>query len=138
MADTENNSWVDGYIDNLANVIRTNKGIPVADSTGQTVLVAIEGSMLQFLIDNRFYLAQIGIDVFKEFLGYLSKGQNFDALVKVYQGLDNSALILKAQEDTVKLAEIAAQTQASRDFWVQFATQAVEKIVFSALGSLIP
>lgn len=131
-------TWVDGFIDNVTNVVTTKGGKMMLNISGADVEVAIEGGLLGFLIANRIRLLQVGADAFKEFLGLLAAKQDFQALVLIYSKFDNQALVDSYRGDSVKLAEIAAETQANRDFWIQFAQQAAEKIVFSALSALVP
>lgn len=131
------NNWVDGFIDNLQQVIDNGGQVPLRDNSGEEILIVIRSDMLSFLVANRVRLAQVTIDAFKEFLKLMSKGQSFEALVIIYERIDNASLVDKYKEDTIKLAEIAKETQENRDFWISFGRQAVEKLVFSALGALL-
>lgn len=134
----QNKKWVDDFITKLEDVSDSGGKVTVRDpNTGHDVLVAVENDMLVFLIANRFRLAQVSYDAFENFLGLMEQKRDFEALVAIYQELDVSDLLDKYKEDSIKLAQIAQQAQADRDFWVQFIKQASEKMVFSALSVLI-
>jgi hypothetical protein len=131
-------TWVDEFINSVQDIVTNKNGKMLLNISGQNVEVAIEAGLLGFLIDNRDQLFQVGIEAFKQFLDLLSQKQSFQALMVVYSKFDNQSLVDAYRQDSVKLAEIAAQTQATRDFWIQFAMQAGEKAVSSALGALLP
>lgn len=126
-------NWVDGLILTLDQ----KKQISFVDTVGQTVVVTVEKTVVDFIRDNQARLLLIGYDIFKEFLGLLAKRQEFDALVLVFSQLDNSELINKYKEDTVKLAEIAVEIQANCDFWIVFGKQVGFKVAGALLTLLI-
>lgn len=133
-----NQKWVDDFITKLEEVSDSGGKVIVRDpNTGHDITVAIRNDLLIFLITNRFRLAQVSYNAFKNFLGLLEKQKDFEALVTIYQELDISDLLDKYKEDSIKLAQLALQTQADRLFWVEFIKQAAEKIVFSALGVIV-
>ncbi len=67
----------------------------------------------------------------------MEKKKDFEALVLIYQQLDNSSLLDKYKEDSIKLAEIAIQTQENRDFWMAFIQKAVQQSIISVLGVIL-
>lgn len=129
--------WVDQFIDRLQQAADGNNPIRFEDDTGQQVVVAIQQQLVQLLRDNRMRLVRVGKNAFKDFLLLWHKQQQFEALVRIYDQLDNSELIDQYREDSAKLAEIAHQVQQDRDFWVSFGKQVGMRIVFGALGALL-
>lgn len=129
--------WVDSFIDQLQGIQNSGGKVTVKDALGNPVLVKIGSDMLTFLLANKIYLQQVSLSAFKEFLGLMAQQKSFEALTTIYSQLDNSALLEKYKEDTIKLAEIARQAQEARDFWIAFCKQAGEKLLFSALGALL-
>ena len=133
----DNGKWVDPFIDKVQDAVLNNKQVTVTSRSGEELLITIGKNLLSFLIANRVRLKQVGYYSFKTFLELLADKKDFEALVLTYNEFDNSALLEKFKEDSIKLAEIAKYTQEMRDFWILFARQAVERVVFSALGVLL-
>lgn len=129
-------SWTTDLINNLDNIYQNNGSITYT-SLGGEVAVKVTQELVSLIKDNEVSLAAISLDTFKEFLGLLEKRQTFAALIVIYGALDNSVLISNFQSDSVKLAEIAKQTQQQRDFWIWFAEQVGTKIVIGALSALL-
>jgi hypothetical protein len=130
-------AWVDPFIERVEGAVRSGSKIQILDRDGNQVFVVIGQDFLRFLIANRIRLQQVALDTFKSFLSLLSEKKDFEALVVIYAALDNQSLVDKYKEDTIKLAEIAKQSQENRDFWINFAKQAAQRLVFSALGALL-
>ena len=130
------NDWVNDLIDKLNDSFMNKLPIKTTNSTGQVVLVAIDQAIINFIKDNRVRLLQIGLDAFKNFLQLWMERKEFEAIVLVYQKLDNTELIAKYREDTIKLAELAVEIQAQRDFWISFGVKVGVKVV-GALFTLL-
>ncbi len=131
-------SWVDSFIDKVEAAVSGGGKLPVVDKDNNiTAYITIGIDFLRFLMANRVRLQMISIETFKHFLYLLSKKQDFDALITIYKELDTQSLVDKYKEDSIKLAEIAKESQENRDFWISFAKQAAERLVFSALGALL-
>jgi hypothetical protein len=129
--------WVGELILKLEDLYANGGKITWTDETGHDIAVAIGKQEIDLLRQNQLELMKISKDVFKEFLLLMSKRQDFDALVLIYEQLDNSSLIAIYKEDSIKLAEIAKNTQAERDFWLWFGKQFAQRVVFGALSALI-
>ena len=127
---------MDNWVIEFLNKIEFLKDIKV-DIDGQEVLVNIGKEVLDSIRDNYLSLIRIGRNTFKEALLLMSKGDDFNALVKIYEHLDNNELLDKYKEDTIKLAEVAAQVQVDKDFWISFCKTVGTKVVFAALGALL-
>ena len=130
-------SWVSGLIDQLDNAVVKGGVINWTDDSGQQIQTAITIQLVDLIRKNKDRLLRIGQKAFHEFLLLMMKQQDFDALVVVYNQLDNSDIIDAYKEDSIKLAEIAKQTQDDRDFWIWFGKQVGTRIVFGAIGALI-
>lgn len=131
-------NWIDVLIDTLNSAIQGNKPIEWTDESGNEILVNIKQEMIDMLIQNRDKFIVIGMDIFKEFCALVHKRQAFEALVAVYDAMDNEQLIDQYKEDAIKLAEIARVEQETRDFWVWLAKQVGMRIALGAIGALLP
>lgn len=128
--------WINQLFAALDTVLRNGGIIKWTNESGAEITTAISAEAIKTIKDNAIRLQQIGKDAFKEFLLKMSRQQDFEALVVIYSRLDNTELLQKYKEDTVRLAEIARQTQADRDFWIAFAKQVGMRMAFAALGAL--
>jgi hypothetical protein len=129
--------WVDGLITVLESAVANKKPIEFTGKLGTKITVEVKQELVDFLRENQSKLIRVGRRAFREFLMLWYEQKEFDALCVIYEQLDNSELIAKYQEDTVKLAEIAKQTQEDRDFWLTFGKQVGMRVVMGALGALI-
>jgi hypothetical protein len=129
--------WVDILISKLEDAVAGRSIITIDDDTGKKVVVSIKQELIDLLKDNRTKLVHVGRDAFKEFVDLWYKQKEFDALCAIYKHLDNSELIEAYREDTIKLAEIARETQETRDFWISFGKQVGMRLVLGALGAII-
>lgn len=130
-------TWFDDLITRLEESLASGEEISWKGFDGETVLIEIKKELIDLIKDNRSMLVRIGRDTFKEFLQLWSKREEFEALVVVYDKLDNTELISKYKEDSAKLAEIAALTQAERNFWIGFGKKVGARVLFGFLGSLL-
>lgn len=129
--------WVDEFIEKVDEAATSGKGLFWIDGDGNKIVVKVKTEVVALLRENRFRLLKVGKKIFQEFLFLLSKGEDFKALVKINETLDNSDLLDQYKADSIKLAEAAAQIQADKQFWVDFGRQASMKILLGALGALL-
>lgn len=130
-------NWVDPLIGRLEEAVSGKLPIKFNDETGKEVIVSIKQNLVNLIKQNRSQLQKVGRQTFKEFLLLWHKQEEFEALVVIFKKLDNKDLIERFKEDTVKLAEIAKETQESRDFWISFGKQVGMRIAFGAIGALL-
>jgi hypothetical protein len=133
MSDT----WFDDLVTRLEESLASGEKISWKGFDGDTVLIEIKNELVDLIKDNRSMLVRIGRDTFKRFLQLWSERKEFDALVVVYDKLDNTELISKYKEDSARLAEVAAQIQAERDFWISFGKKVGTRVLLGFLGSLL-
>ena len=137
---TDDRAWITDLLNKLTSIVENEGGIlkwtdPI---TGETLQSIITHDLISVLIANKTSLTAVGLDTFKQFLALIRGQQSFDALVLVYSKLDNSSLIAQFQTDSAKLAEIAANTQAERKFWIDLAKQLALKLLSGGMGILLP
>lgn len=128
--------WVDELIGKLEDAVTNKKPIKFNDA-GKEVLVEIKNEVVDLVKENRNQLIKIGRQVFKRFLLLMHKQHEFEALTVIYEKLDNSELLDRYKEDSARLAELATETQESRDFWIGFGKKVGMRIVLGALGALL-
>jgi hypothetical protein len=129
--------WVDTLIDLITKAIDNGGKLQWTDQSGSIMTAKVEVGLLQLIQDNRARLSIIGQDTFKEAMLLISKQQEFDALVLIYEKLDNSELVEQFKTDSVKLAELAIQAQQNRAFWLNLLKQSAFKIIAAGLGALL-
>jgi hypothetical protein len=129
MSDT----WFDDLVTRLEESLASGEKISWKGFDGDTVLIEIKNELVDLIKDNRSMLVRIGRDTFKRFLQLWSERKEFDALVVVYDKLDNTELISKYKEDSARLAEVAAQIQAEISFGKKVGT----RVLLGFLGSLL-
>lgn len=129
--------WVDILISKLQDALDGKSIIKINDNTGKEVVVSIKKELIDLLRDNRSKLVMVGRDAFKKFVDLWQEQKEFEALCVIYEKLDNSELIEAYKEDTIKLAEIARETQEIRDFWISFGKNVAVRIVLGTLGAII-
>jgi hypothetical protein len=137
MVDLVDVNWLDSLIETLEQYLLTGKKIEWKDWDGKIIITKVKKELVDIIKENRASLLRMGQQVVREFFSLMGQGRDLAALIKIYNELDNSELILKYKEDTIKLAEIAAQTQQDRAFWRGLAMTVGMRVAFGVIGTLI-
>jgi hypothetical protein len=130
-------SWVEDLITVLQEALKDDKKISFKRPTGEEIYVVIRKEMVELLIQNRHRLIQVGKQTFQEYLILKSEGADFEALVAIYDRIDNVELVEKAKENALRLAEVAKQIQATRRFWVELGKKVTVKVAMGLLSVVL-
>jgi hypothetical protein len=135
--DVIDREWVDDFLGTIEHSIKTKTPLKWIDETGNEMQIILQQAVFDILKQNRHRLIKIGKRIFKEFLILMSRGEELEALVLVYDQLDTQSLVDKFDENAQKLEQIAIELEEERQFWRDVFKQVVVRLALGALGALL-
>jgi len=129
--------WIQDLITVLTKALKDDGKIQFSKPDGKTVVIKIGKDVITLIQQNRHRLIQVGKQTFEDYLLAKSRGEEFDALVLIYDKIDIVELVEKAKENAAQLKELAVRIQETRRFWLAFGKQVGTKVAMGLLSIIL-